>query len=219
MGRDWIGTAKEESTSRNQSLIIFALGLTVVFLVLAAQYESYIDPIIIMLTVPLAILGALGFLTLRGLTLDVYAQVGLVMLIGLASKNAILIVEYANQAREQGMNIRKAAIKAAEQRFRPILMTAISSLMGFFPLVIATGAGSASRWSVGTTVFGGLLVATALSFLIVPVLYIVIKSLAESLLNPKPPQSPPPTSPSASGNFVKNREHLQQQTVSKFEES
>ena len=219
VGKDWIGTAKEELASGNQSLIIFALGLTVVFLVLAAQYESYIDPIIIMLTVPLAILGALGFLTLRGLTLDVYAQVGLVMLIGLASKNAILIVEYANQAREQGMNIRTAAIKAAEQRFRPILMTAISSLMGFFPLVIATGAGSASRWSVGTTVFGGLLVATALSFLIVPVLYIVIKSLAESLLNPKPPQSPPPTSRSASGNFVKNREHLQQQTVSKFEQS
>ncbi|MGF1490806.1 MAG: efflux RND transporter permease subunit [Prochloraceae cyanobacterium] len=218
VGRDWIGTAKEELASGNQSLIIFGLGLTVVFLVLAAQYESYIDPIIIMLTVPLAMLGALVFLSLRGLTLDVYAQVGLVMLIGLASKNAILIVEYANLAREQGANIKQAAIKAAEQRFRPILMTAISSLMGFFPLVIATGAGSASRWSVGTTVFGGLLVATALSFLIVPVLYVVIKSLAESLFNPKPPQSPPrdrePVSPS-----ITDRKNLQQPSISKLEGS
>ena len=218
VGRDWIGTAKEELASGNQSLIIFGLGLTVVFLVLAAQYESYIDPIVIMLTVPLAMLGALVFLSLRGLTLDVYAQVGLVMLIGLASKNAILIVEYANQAREQGLNIRQAASKAAEQRFRPILMTAISSLMGFFPLVIATGAGSASRWSVGTTVFGGLLVATALSFLIVPVLYVVIKSLAESIFNNRPPQSPPPTSSSDLDKSITNRENLQQQTVSKIQE-
>jgi len=218
VGRDWIGTAKEELASGNQSLIIFGLGLTVVFLVLAAQYESYIDPIIIMLTVPLAMLGALVFLSLRGLTLDVYAQVGLVMLIGLASKNAILIVEYANLAREQGANIKQAAIKAAEQRFRPILMTAISSLMGFFPLVIASGAGSASRWSVGTTVFGGLLVATALSFLIVPVLYVVIKSLAESLFNPKPPQSPPRDSESVSPSIT-DRKNLQQPSISKLEGS
>ena len=227
VGRDWIGTAKEQLASGNQSLIIFILGLTVVFLVLAAQYESYIDPIIIMLTVPLAMLGALVFLFLRGLTLDVYAQVGLVMLIGLASKNAILIVEYANQAREQGLNIRQAAIKAAEQRFRPILMTAISSLMGFFPLVIATGAGSASRWSVGTTVFGGLLVATALSFLIVPILYVVIKSLADSLFNNRPPNSPPPSdrpssrsvASSITSDYVRNRENLEQPRISKLEES
>ncbi|MGJ3252062.1 MAG: efflux RND transporter permease subunit [Elainellaceae cyanobacterium] len=204
LGQAWQGTARQEEESGGQAPLIFGLGLVVVFLVLAAQYESYIDPIIIMLTVPLALLGALAFLWARGLNLDVYAQVGMVMLIGLASKNAILIVEYANQAREQGMSISRAAIDAAEQRFRPILMTAISSLVGFFPLVIATGAGSASRWSLGTVVFGGLLIATFLSLLVVPVTYIVIKSLeAKAFSDTKddrdsgphePPQSPQPSS-------------------------
>ena len=113
------------------------------------------------------------------------------MLIGLASKNAILIVEFANQSRETGLSIVKAAQKAAEERFRPILMTAVSSLVGFFPLVIATGAGSASRWAIGTALFGGLLVSTVLSFLIVPVLYVVIKSLESRFLNNKPPSDPP----------------------------
>ncbi len=189
LGQAWQGTARQEEESGGQAPLIFGLGLVVVFLVLAAQYESYIDPIIIMLTVPLALLGALVFLWARGLNLDVYAQVGLVMLIGLASKNAILIVEYANQAREQGMTIVRAAVTASEQRFRPILMTAISSLVGFFPLVIATGAGSASRWSLGTVVFGGLFFATFLSLLIVPVTYIVIKTLAESGFSGSDPDS------------------------------
>ena len=106
-------------------------------------------------------------------------------------KNAILIVEFANQAQETGLSIIKAAQKAAEERFRPILMTAVSSLVGFFPLVIATGAGSASRWAIGTALFGGLLVSTVLSFLIVPVLYVVIKSLESRFLNGKPPSEPP----------------------------
>ncbi|MBD2576787.1 efflux RND transporter permease subunit [Oscillatoria sp. FACHB-1406] len=176
-GYEWMGTALEERSSGNQAPIIFGLGLVMVFLVLAAQYESYIDPVIILLSVPLALLGALSFLYLRGLNLDVYGQVGLVMLIGLASKNAILIVEFANQRLEEGSTVIDAALEAGEQRFRPILMTAISSLVGFFPLVIATGAGSASRWSLGSVVFGGLLVATFLSFFLVPILYIIIKSL------------------------------------------
>lgn len=183
VGMAWQGTAKEELASGGSSGIIFGLGVLVVFLVLAAQYENYIDPIIILLTVPLAILGALIFLYLRGLDLNVYAQVGMVMLIGLASKNAILIVEFANQARSEGMGLFPAAVAAAEQRFRPIIMTAISSLVGFFPLLIATGAGSASRWSVGYTVFGGLLVATVLSLLVVPVLYVFFKQIEDWLFD------------------------------------
>lgn len=177
MGFEWSGISLEEQESGGQAPFIFALGLIFVFLVLAAQYENFIDPVIIMLAVPLAILGALLAVWLRGFPNDVYCQVGLVMLIGLASKNAILIVEFANQLREQGLSITKAAIQASEQRLRPIVMTAISTLLGIFPLTIATGAGAASRQSLGTAVFGGMVVSTILSLFIVPVLYIVIASL------------------------------------------
>ncbi len=189
---DWTGLAKEEIAAGSLGALVFAFGIIMVFLTLSAQYESYIDPIIILLTVPLALLGALGFIALRGMNNDVYVQVALVMLIGLSSKNAILIVEFANQARETGLSIVQSAQKAAEERFRPILMTAVSSLVGFFPLVIATGAGSASRQVIGTALFGGLLVSTVLSFLIVPVLYVVIKGLETAFLgnNKKPPQDP-----------------------------
>ncbi len=187
-GYEWTGTALEEKNSGGQSAIIFSLGLIMAFLVLAAQYESFIDPFIIMLTVPLAIFGAILAIWLRAniwqagslwplINNDVYCQVGLVMLIGLASKNAILIVEYANQLKEQGLSVAKAAIKAGQERFRPILMTAISSLVGFLPLVTASGAGAASRWSLGTAVFGGLLFATVLSLFLVPSLYITIKNI------------------------------------------
>jgi len=190
LAADWIGLAKEQIAAGNLGALVFLFGIIMVFLTLAAQYESYVDPIIILLTVPLAMLGALLFIAARGLNNDVYVQVALVMLIGLASKNAILIVEFANQSREMGLTIVQAAQRAAEERFRPILMTAISSLVGFFPLVIATGAGSGSRWAIGTALFGGLLVATVLSFLIVPVLYVVIKSLEVHFLGTK---TPPPS--------------------------
>jgi len=183
LGYEWSGLSLEEIQSGGQARIIFGFGLVFVFLVLAAQYESYIDPIIILLAVPLAILGALMAQSLRGLPNDVYCQIGLVMLIGLASKNSILIVEFANQLRNQGLTLRKAAIEAAQQRLRPILMTAISTLFGIFPLVIATGAGSGSRQSLGTAVFGGMFVATFLSLFVVPILYIVIKSGSDRLFN------------------------------------
>ncbi|MEQ9235961.1 efflux RND transporter permease subunit [Coleofasciculus sp. E2-BRE-01] len=183
LGYEWSGLSLEEIQSGGQATIIFGFGLVFVFLVLAAQYESYIDPIIILLAVPLAILGALMAQSLRGLPNDVYCQIGLVMLIGLASKNSILIVEFANQLRDQGLTLRKAAIEAAQQRLRPILMTAISTLFGIFPLVIATGAGSGSRQSLGTAVFGGMFVATFLSLFVVPILYIVIKSGSDRLFN------------------------------------
>ncbi|XGB44051.1 MAG: efflux RND transporter permease subunit [Nodosilinea sp. LVE1205-7] len=177
VGVAWQGSARVELAAGKAALVLFGLGLVVVFLVLAAQYESYLDPVIILLTVPLAVLGALIFLWLRDLALNVYAQVGLVMLIGLASKNAILIVEFANQARHQGLDLVPAVINACQQRFRPIIMTSTASLAGFFPLLIARGAGSSSRWSIGYTVFGGLLVATLLSLLVVPVFYVLFKGL------------------------------------------
>ncbi|MFG6096009.1 efflux RND transporter permease subunit [Leptolyngbyaceae cyanobacterium CCMR0082] len=176
MGFEWSGISLEELESGGQAPIIFGLGIIFVFLVLAAQYENFIDPVIILLAVPLAMLGALLAISMRGLPNDVYCQVGLVMLIGLASKNAILIVEFANQLRDEGLSIVRAAVEAAQQRLRPIIMTAISTLLGIFPLVIATGAGSASRQSLGTAVFGGMIVSTVLSLFVVPVLYIVIVS-------------------------------------------
>ncbi|MEB3224972.1 MAG: efflux RND transporter permease subunit [Synechococcus sp.] len=181
-GYEWTGTALEEIESGGQAPIIFGLGLVFVFLVLAAQYENFLDPAVILLSVPLAICGALGALILRGFPNDVYCQVGLVMLIGLASKNAILIVEFANHLRGEGFSITKAAIEAARERLRPILMTAISTLSGIFPLAIATGAGAASRQFLGTTVFGGMLVATFLSLFVVPILYILVTYLSESFL-------------------------------------
>ena len=185
-GYEWSGTSLEEIESGGLAPIIFGLGLLFVFLVLAAQYENYVDPLIIIIAVPLAILGALTAQLLRGFPNDVYCQVGLVMLIGLASKNAILIVEFANQLREEGLPLVKAALEASQQRLRPILMTAVSTLLGIFPLVVATGAGSGSRQSLGTAVFGGMLVASFLSLFVVPILYIVIKMTTEKLLSKKP---------------------------------
>lgn len=181
---EWSGTSLEERESQGQAPIIFALGLLFVFLVLAAQYESYVDPTIIMLAVPLAMMGALLAQLSRGFANDVYCQIGLVMLIGLASKNSILIVEFANQLRAQGLPIVKAAIEASQERLRPILMTALSTLLGIFPLVIASGAGAGSRQSLGTAVFGGMLIATFLSLFMVPILYISIKSLTVGLEKP-----------------------------------
>ncbi|MHC5715820.1 MAG: efflux RND transporter permease subunit [Nostoc sp.] len=196
LGYDWTGLSREEAKSGGQTILLFGLGIVAVFLILAAQYENYIDPIIILLTVPFAILGALLFVSVRGLVNDLYCQVALVMLIGLASKNAILIVEFANQSREKGMTIAQAALHAVEQRLRPILMTTIAALCGFLPLVLSSGAGAASRTSLGTAVFGGLLVSVIMSLLLVPVLYVVVKNLTDfgSKDKPlKPPKSPEPT--------------------------
>ncbi len=183
-GYEWSGTALEEIDSGGLAPLIFGLGIIFVFLVLAAQYENYVDPFIILLSVPLAIFGALIAQSMRGFANDVYCQIGLVMLIGLASKNAILIVEFANQLRDQGLSITKAVIEASQERLRPILMTAFSTLLGIFPLAIATGAGAGSRQSLGTAVFGGMLIATFLSLFVVPILYIVIKTTTERFIKP-----------------------------------
>ena len=158
---------------------IFALSLLFVFLVLAAQYESFALPVVVLLAVPIAVLGALGAQLLRGYANDVFCQVGLVMLIGLSSKNAILIVEFAHQLHERGHSAVDAAVEAAATRLRPILMTSFAFLLGTFPLLVARGAGSGSRHSLGTAVFGGMLVSTALNLFFIPVLYVLMETARE----------------------------------------
>ena len=177
MTYDWSGLSLEEIESSGKAAILFGLGLLVVYLTLAAQYESYVLPFIVLLAVPVALLGAIGAVALRGLQNDVYCQVGLVMLIGLASKNAILIVEFAEQLRAEGLPTVDAAIAAAKIRLRPILMTSLAFILGVVPLVLATGAGRAGRISVGTTVFGGMIAATTLNLLFIPVLYVIVRGL------------------------------------------
>lgn len=178
MSYEWSGISLEEKESGPQTFILFALGIVVVFLVLAAQYESFVDPVIILLSVPLAMLGALLAQWLRHLDNDVFCQIGLVMLVGLASKNAILIVEFANHLRAQGKSIEDAVREACAIRFRPILMTSLAFVFGILPLVFATGAGAHSRQSLGTAVCGGMVLSTVLSLYVVPVIYVVVKRLA-----------------------------------------
>jgi hydrophobic/amphiphilic exporter-1 (mainly G- bacteria), HAE1 family len=193
---EWTGTYLQEKSSGGSTGLIFALAIVIVFLVLSAQYESYTDPLIILLTVPLAVLGAMTAIWIRTnifmadslfpkVVDDIYCQVGLVTLIGLAAKNAILVVEFANQLHEQGMSYTRAAIKAGEERLRPILMTSFAALLGFLPLVLSEGAGASSRWSLGTALFGGLLLATFLSLFLVPILYILVKSTADAVFSGK----------------------------------
>jgi hydrophobic/amphiphilic exporter-1 (mainly G- bacteria), HAE1 family len=173
----WTGLALEEVESAGKAVIIFGLGLLVVYLTLSAQYESFALPFIILLAVPMAVLGALGLVSLRGLSDDVYVQIGLVMLIGLSAKNSILIVEFAEQLREQGRTVIEAAIEAAELRLRPILMTSIAFILGVGPLYFATGAGAYGRHSVGTAIVGGMILSTILNLFFIPVLYVILKTI------------------------------------------
>jgi multidrug efflux pump subunit AcrB len=180
------GLAALQLSAGSASVLVFGLGILVVYLVLSAQYESYVTPVIILMTVPLAMLGALVFLAIRSIDLNIYAQVGLVTLIGLAAKNGILIVEVAEQHMKAGMTAAEAAIASAESRLRPILMTAIAALAGFMPLVVAHSAGAQSQQSLGTVIFGGLLVATVLSLGVVPPFYVVIKGLEARWFDEQP---------------------------------
>jgi hydrophobic/amphiphilic exporter-1 (mainly G- bacteria), HAE1 family len=176
---EWTGVALEELASGSTSLLLFGLGTLVVYLTLSAQYESFVLPFIVLLAVPMAVLGALGAQWMRGLENDVYCQIGLVMLVGLSSKNAILIVEFAEQLRHRGMPLVEAAVEAARIRLRPILMTSFAFILGVVPLVFATGAGSRGRHSVGTTVFGGMIMSTVLNLFFIPVLYLIIEGFRE----------------------------------------
>ena len=182
---EWSGISLEELASGSTTLILFGLGTLVVYLTLSAQYESFVLPFIILLAVPMALLGALSAQWLRGQQNDVYCQVGLVMLVGLASKNAILIVEFAEQLRQRGMTILEAAVESARIRLRPILMTSFAFILGVVPLVTASGAGENGRHSVGTTVFGGMIMSTILNLFFIPVLYLLIEGFRERRSKPK----------------------------------
>jgi HAE1 family hydrophobic/amphiphilic exporter-1 len=179
MGFEWTGISYQEKKVGGQALLVFALAVLLVYLVLAAQYESWTSPAAVVLVVPLALLGTVIALAVRGMANDVYAQIGVVLLVALSSKNAILIVEFAREQRAKGRSIAEAAVEASRLRFRPILMTSFAFILGVYPLVVASGAGAASRRALGTAVFGGMLTSTFLAVLFVPVFYVVVQRASE----------------------------------------
>jgi hydrophobe/amphiphile efflux-1 (HAE1) family protein len=189
---EWTGTVFQEKLSQGKEGFIFGFAGVLVFLFLAALYESWSIPFAVILAVPLGLFGALAGNWLRSLPYDIYTQIGIVTLIGLAAKNAILIVEFAKLKRDQGMRIEEAAMEAANLRLRPILMTSFAFLLGVAPLLFATGAGAASRRSLGTAVFSGMLAATVLAVFIVPVLFVAIDKVAERNRNKGPAGHPAP---------------------------
>ena len=169
---DYRGDSRELRQQGGGILFVFAMALLIVYLVLAAQFESFVHPFTIMLTVPLAVLGALAGLWAFGSSLNLFSQVGIVMLVGLAAKNGILIVEFANQLRDEGLALRRAIVEAATVRLRPIVMTSIATVVGALPLLIGSGAGSSSRVTIGITIVFGVLLSTALSLFVVPAIYL-----------------------------------------------
>jgi len=189
---EWTGTTYQEKLSGGEAGAIFAMAIVFVFLVLAALYESWAVPFAVLFGVPFAVLGAFIGLTLRGMANDIYAQIGLVMLIGLAAKNAILIVEFAKLEYERGKPLADAAVEGARLRLRPILMTSFAFVLGSLPLALATGAGSGARLVLGTAVVFGMSVATMIGIFIIPVFYVLMQSLAERLRR-RPAATPQPS--------------------------
>ncbi len=177
---EFLGSAKELEDANAAVLFAFAMALLITFLVLAAQFESFIHPTVIMLTVPLAVAGGLFGLLMVGSSLNIYSQIGLIILVGLAAKNGILIVEFANQLREAGRSVREATLEAAEVRFRPIVMTAASTAIGALPLILSSGAGSESRMTIGVVIFAGVLLATIFTLVVVPVFYALLARYTRS---------------------------------------
>jgi len=180
IGYEWSGVSFQEKRVSGQEIMVFGMAVLLVYLVLAAQYESWFTPLAVILVVPLGILGAIAATSLRGLDNNLFTQIGMVLIIALASKNAILIVEFATDIRRQGKSIREAALEAARLRFRPILMTSFAFILGVVPLVTATGAGAVGQQALGTAVFGGMIASTVLAVFFVPVFYVMFQSMAEA---------------------------------------
>jgi multidrug efflux pump len=197
-GVAWSGQAYEEKQSGGASALVFVFGLIMVFLILAAQYESWSLPGSVITAVPFGVLGALVAVWLRGLENDVYFQIGLVTLIGLSAKNAILIVEFAELERKRGLSIVESAVQGAKERLRPIVMTSLAFTAGAIPLAIASGAGSASRHSIGTGVIGGMIGATTLALFFVPLFYVLISQLSERIFPRKASAASPSSVPAPS---------------------
>ncbi len=177
IGYEWAGQSLEEKAAGSTATVLFALSLLAVFLVLAALYESTSIPLSVLLVVPLGVLGAVAFTVMRGMPNDVYFKVGLIAIIGLSAKNAILIIEFAKDLQASGKSLTEATLTAVKLRFRPIIMTSLAFILGVLPLVIATGAGSASQRAIGTGVMGGMITATVLAVFFVPVFFVVVRSI------------------------------------------
>jgi hydrophobe/amphiphile efflux-1 (HAE1) family protein len=192
---EWSGQTYQEIAAGSQASLVLLLGMVVVFLLLAAQYESWLLPVAVLLAVPLAVFGALAATALRGLENDLYFQIGLLTLVGLAAKNAILIVEFAVVLQQEGRSVRDAAIEAARLRFRPILMTSLAFVLGVVPLVVADGAGAAGRHSIGTGVLGGMIAATVLAVLFVPLWFFLLRREQKPAAGEETPASAHPPEP------------------------
>jgi HAE1 family hydrophobic/amphiphilic exporter-1 len=187
---DWTAVAYQQKLIGNTAYFIYALSILLVYLVLAAQYESWISPLGVILVVPMALVGVILAQIARNFDNNLYTQVGLVLMIALASKNAILVVEFARELRHEGMGIMEAAVEATRRRFRPILMTSFAFILGVYPLLKASGAGAASQQAIGTVVFGGMIASTLLAIPFVPVFYVLTEQLSEWLAARKQAKDP-----------------------------